>query len=143
MAALFPNPDHLLRPGQYAKVRVIDTKTGVLVVPDRAISELQGSRQVTVVGPDNKADARTIVVGTHVGALWTVEKGLNEGERVVVAGLQKVRPGIVVDPHPATAVAESGSSGGAGSSGAAGVGAAGASGSPGASGAPGASQGSR
>lgn len=99
VAATFPNPDHLLRPGQYGKVRVeMEIKPGALLVPDRALSEMQGIRQVTVVGPDNKAEVRPIETGEHVGALWTVEKGLAPGERIIVEGLQKVRPGMVVDP---------------------------------------------
>ena len=102
LAAVFPNPEHLLRPGQYAKIRVVEKKAGALVVPERAISELQGVRQVTVVGPDNKADTRAVTTGVRVGSLWTVEKGLEEGERVVVEGLQKVRSGIIVDPKPAS-----------------------------------------
>jgi membrane fusion protein (multidrug efflux system) len=151
MAALFPNPDHLLRPGQYAKVRVVETKPGALVVPERAISELQGAKQVTVVGPDNKAESRTIVTGDHVGSLWTVEKGLSEGERVVVAGIQKVRPGMIVEPRPASqdagsaggsaGAADPGAGGGASASGAAG--ATGGAASSGASGAGGASRGTR
>jgi membrane fusion protein (multidrug efflux system) len=99
-AALFPNPDHLLRPGQYGKVRVeMEVKKGALLVPERALSELQGIRQVTVVGADNKAEVRPIETGEHVGALWTVEKGLAPGDRIIVEGLQKVRPGMVVDPR--------------------------------------------
>ena len=149
MAALFPNPDHLLRPGQYAKVRVVETKPGALVVPERAISELQGAKQVTVVGPDNKAESRTIVTGDHAGSLWTVEKGLSEGERVVVAGIQKVRPGMVVDPRPASQDAGSAAGGAAGPGAGAGDSASGAAGatggaaSSGASGAGGASRGTR
>jgi membrane fusion protein (multidrug efflux system) len=142
LSALFPNPEHLLRPGQYAKVRLVETRTGALVVPERAIGELQGVPQVTVVGSDNKADSRPITIGDHVGALWTVEKGLSEGERVVVEGLQKVRPGIVVDPKPA-APAPGAPPGGATPSAGAGGGPAGATGASGSSGDSGPARGSR
>jgi membrane fusion protein (multidrug efflux system) len=112
VAAVFPNPDHLLRPGQYGKVRVVvEVKHGALLVPERALSEMQGIRQVTVVGPDNKVEVRPVETGEHFGTLWTVEKGLSAGDRVVVEGLQKVRPGIVVDPKPAGAGTAAGETG--------------------------------
>jgi len=99
---VFPNPKHLLRPGQYAKVRAAtDIKKGALLVPQRAVSELQGFFQVAVVGPDNKVDIRAVQTGERSGSLWIIEKGLSAGERVVVAGVQKVKPGMVVNPKPA------------------------------------------
>ena len=99
---VFPNPKHLLRPGQYAKVHAAtDIKKGALLVPQRAVSELQGFFQVSVVGPDNKVENRTVQTGERFGSLWIIEKGLNPGERVVVEGLQKVKPGMVVNPKPA------------------------------------------
>ena len=99
---VFPNPKHLLRPGQYAKVRAAtDIKKGALLVPQRAVSELQGFFQVAVVGPGDKIDIRPVQTGERFGSLWIIEKGLSAGERVVVAGIQKVKPGMVVNPKPA------------------------------------------
>ena len=98
---LFPNPKHLLRPGQYAKVRAsTDVRKGALLVPQRAVSELQGLYQVAVVGTGDKVEIRPVQTGDRVGSLWIIEKGLKPGERVVVEGIQKVKPGIVVDPKP-------------------------------------------
>jgi len=99
---VFPNPKHLLRPGQYAKVRAaMDIKKGALLVPQRAVSELQGLYQVAVVGPDNKVEIRPVQTGDRIGSLWIIEKGLSPGERVIVEGIQKVKPGMVVNPKPA------------------------------------------
>jgi membrane fusion protein (multidrug efflux system) len=99
---VFPNPKHLLRPGQYAKVHAAtDIRKGALLVPQRAVSELQGFFQVAVVGPDNKVDIRPVQTGERFGSLWIIEKGLSAGERVVVEGVQKVKPGMVVNPKPA------------------------------------------
>ena len=105
--ALFPNPDNLLRPGQYAKVRATtDTKKGALLVPQRAVQELQGSYQVAVVGSDNKVAMRNVKAGERVADnLWVIDSGIKAGERVVVDGLQKVRDGVVVNPKVAAAVA--------------------------------------
>jgi membrane fusion protein, multidrug efflux system len=106
VVALFPNPRNLLRPGQYAKVRATtETRHGALLVPQRAVQELQGNYQVAVVGPDNKVAMRTVKVGARVGNLWVVDEGLKPGERIVVEGLQKVRDGAIVNPKPAEAVA--------------------------------------
>ena len=99
---VFPNPKHLLRPGQYAKVRAsTDIRKGALLVPQRAVSELQGLYQVAVVGPDNKVEIRPVQTGDRVGSLWIIEKGVSPGDRVVFEGIQKVKPGMVVDPKPA------------------------------------------
>ena len=99
---VFPNPKHLLRPGQYAKVRAaMDIKKGALLVPQRAVSELQGLYQVAVVGPDNKIEIRPVQTGDRIDSLWIIEKGLSPGERIVVEGIQKVKPGMVVNPKPA------------------------------------------
>jgi membrane fusion protein (multidrug efflux system) len=99
IAALFPNPGNLLRPGQYGRVRaVMDTKTGAIMVPQRAVMELQGSYQVAVVGADNKVDIRPVKTGERVDKMWVITSGLNAGERVVVEGLQKVKQGMVVSP---------------------------------------------
>jgi RND family efflux transporter MFP subunit len=99
LAALFPNPDNVLRPGQFVRVRVtVRTLPGALLVPQRAINELQTSFELAVVGADNKAEIRTVKLGERVGSLWVVEDGLKPGERVVVEGLQKVRDNEPVKP---------------------------------------------
>ncbi len=99
LAGLFPNPDHLLRPGQYAKVRAaVGVEKGAVMVPLRAVWEVQGVSQVAVVGPDNQVEIRPVTLGAHVGALVAVEKGLRPQERVVVEGVQKVTTGLLVKP---------------------------------------------
>jgi membrane fusion protein, multidrug efflux system len=99
---IFPNPHHILRPGQYAKVRAaLEVKTGALLVPQKAVAELQGSFRVVVVGADGKADVRAVEPGERVGSLWIIEKGVRAGENVVVAGLQFLRPGVSVRARPA------------------------------------------
>jgi membrane fusion protein (multidrug efflux system) len=101
VATLFPNPGNLLRPGQFAKIRaLIETQEGALLVPQRAVSELQGRYQVAVAGPDNKVDLRWVKVGERAGPLWVIDEGLKPGERVIVEGLQKVRAGMPVIPKP-------------------------------------------
>src|SRR5262249_46884965 len=97
----FPNPGNLLRPGQYGKVRAaIETRKGALVVPQRAISELQGSYQVGVVGPDAKVEVRTVRTGEQVGNQLVVEEGVRAGEEVIGEGFARVRPGTVVHATP-------------------------------------------
>jgi membrane fusion protein (multidrug efflux system) len=106
VAALFPNPGNLLRPGQFARVRAQrSVKAGALLVPQRAVMELQGSYQVAVVGADQKVDIRPVKAGERVGALWVIDQGVQPGERVIVEGLQKVRPGMVVTAQPYAAPA--------------------------------------
>src|SRR5215471_387553 len=101
LAGLFPNPGSILRPGQYGRVRAVTNRQeGALLVPQRAVSELQGRYQVAVVDSENKINIRTVKVGERVGTLWVIDEGLHPGERVVVEGLQKVRPGMVVHPTP-------------------------------------------
>lgn len=101
VAALFPNPNNLLRPGQFAKVRAVTkTKENAILVPQRAVTEMQGSYQVAVVTPENKIDIRPVKVGQRSGNLWIVDHGLTQGERVVVEGLQKVKAGMTVNPKP-------------------------------------------
>jgi membrane fusion protein (multidrug efflux system) len=93
----FPNPENGLRPGQFGKVRfVADMKKGALVIPQEAVSELQGSYQVFVVGEDNKASIRPVNMGERLGPMWEVLQGLKPGDKVVVQGLQKVRSGSSV-----------------------------------------------
>jgi RND family efflux transporter MFP subunit len=106
IAGAFPNPNALLRPGGYGRVRAsVKTQNGALLVPQRAVIELQGSQQVAVVGSDNKVSIRPVTVGERVGNLWIVTAGLKPGERVVVEGLQKVRDGAPVNVVSATAKA--------------------------------------
>jgi RND family efflux transporter MFP subunit len=101
LAGLFPNPGNVLRPGGYAKVRaVISTQHDALLVPQRAVSELQGGYQVAVVNSDNKVGIRTVTVADRVGTRWIIADGLNRGERVVAEGVQKVRTGALVNPKP-------------------------------------------
>jgi RND family efflux transporter MFP subunit len=101
LAGVFPNPGNSLRPGQYGRVRAAtSTKEGALLVPQRAVTELQGSFQVAVVGGGNKIEIRTVKVGDRVDTMWIVEDGLKPGETVVAEGTQKVRPGAVVNPKP-------------------------------------------
>jgi RND family efflux transporter MFP subunit len=103
IAGLFPNPGNDLRPGGYAKVRaVISIQHGVLLVPQRAVSELQGGYQVAVVDGNNKVNVRTVTVGDRIGSQWIIISGLNHGERVVAEGVQKVRTGAQVNPKPFT-----------------------------------------
>ena len=103
LAGAFPNPGNLLRPGQYAKVRVaMDLKKGAILVPQRAVSELQGSYQVAVVGADNKVTIKVVKTGPLEGSLWVIEEGLKPGDRVVVEGLQRVKSGMTVAPKEAS-----------------------------------------
>lgn len=104
IAALFPNPGNILRPGGYAKVRaVIQTQHDALLVPQRAVSELQGGYQIAVVGNDNKVTIRPVTVGPSMGNRWVITNGVSAGERVVAEGVQKVRTGITVNPKPLAA----------------------------------------
>jgi len=101
IAGLFPNPENILRPGGYGKVRaVIRTQQNALLVPQRAVTELQGGYQVAVVDGENKVSIHTVALGESTGSNWIVNAGLNPGDRVVAEGVQKVRPGIRVNPKP-------------------------------------------
>ena len=101
VAGLFPNPDNTLRPGQYGKVRFSTrVREGALLVPQRAVMELQGSYQVAVVDGDDKVNIRPVKVAETLGTQWIVTDGLKPGERVVAEGVQKVRQGIQVNPRP-------------------------------------------
>jgi RND family efflux transporter MFP subunit len=101
IAGLFPNPGNILRPGGYGKVRAATkTESGALVIPQRAVTELQGSYQVAVVDSENKVSIRTVMPGDRTGSDWIIVKGLKAGERVVAEGAQKVRPGSQVNPKP-------------------------------------------
>ena len=111
---LFPNPGNLLRPGQYAKVRAeTSIDRGAILVPQRAVNELQGGYQVAVVGPDNKADVRNVQVGQRIGSLWVIDRGLRPGEHVVVEGFSRAKSGTLVKPVEAPAQAAATASGNA------------------------------
>jgi membrane fusion protein (multidrug efflux system) len=103
----FPNPGNILRPGQFARVRAVTrTRRGALLVPQRAVTELQGSYQVAVVGSDNKVEIRPVVVAERVDTEWIIDKGLKSGERVIAEGIQRVRQGMTVNPKPLKAMPE-------------------------------------
>ena len=107
IAGIFPNPNNILRPGGYGKVRaVIRKQPGALLVPQRAVSELQGGYQIAVVGSDNKVDVRTVMVGDRVDNRWIVTSGLNAGESIVAEGVQRMRTGVRVNPKPFAAEAK-------------------------------------
>jgi RND family efflux transporter MFP subunit len=104
LAGVFPNPDNVLRPGQYGRVRFVSyVRPNALLVPQKAVTELQGIEQVAVVGDDNKVSIRSVRTGERVGPMWIVEDGLKPGERVVVEGVQKVREGVTVKILPSAA----------------------------------------
>ena len=97
----FPNAGNLMRPGQFARVRaVVKIKKGAILVPQRAVNELQGSYQVAVVGADGKVDIRSVKAAETVGSLWLIDEGLKPGDTVVVDGFQKVRQGAPVTALP-------------------------------------------
>jgi RND family efflux transporter MFP subunit len=109
IVSAFPNPNHILRPGQYGRVRASTyTRTAALLVPQRAVTELQGSFQIAVVGADNKVSIRLVKVGERVGTQWIVDEGLKAGEMVIVEGVQKVREGSTVNPKPLAVTAAAG-----------------------------------
>ncbi|MBN8453116.1 efflux RND transporter periplasmic adaptor subunit [Accumulibacter sp.] len=100
-AALFANPNSLLRPGQYGKVRAtMSVAKGALLVPQRSVTEIQGKYLLAVVGADNKVDIRPVTVGDRIGGDWIISQGLQPGEMVIAEGTQKVRPGMAVTPKP-------------------------------------------
>jgi membrane fusion protein (multidrug efflux system) len=95
----FPNPEQIIRPGQFARVRVpIDVVENALLVPQRAVTELQATWSVAVVRDDNKVEMRPVKTGIRFGNLWQIESGLTPGDKVVVEGVQKVRNGSAVVP---------------------------------------------
>jgi membrane fusion protein (multidrug efflux system) len=108
LQATFPNPGGLLRPGQFGRVRLpITTRKNAIVIPQRSVQELQGTYNVFVVGPDSVAQTREIKVANRSGSDWIVASGLEPADRIVVEGIQKVRPGTKVRPTTATAMAPS------------------------------------
>lgn len=96
---IFPNPDKLLRPGLYAKVKIrMSIEKNALLVPQRCVTELQGQYSVYVVNKDNTVEAKQITAGEKVNDYWIIEKGLNPGDKVVIDALQKVRSKMIVEP---------------------------------------------
>jgi membrane fusion protein, multidrug efflux system len=106
----FPNPENLLRPGQYGKARLLlENKVAAMLVPQRAVQELQGLYSVAVVDSSGKVVFRSVKVGPRVESLWVIEDGVKPGEQVIVEGLQRVQDGMTVTAKPAPAAAPSGS----------------------------------
>jgi membrane fusion protein (multidrug efflux system) len=100
----FPNPQFVLRPGQYGRARLLlDVKTRALLVPQRAVQELQNLYSVAVVDDNNHVSFRNVTVGPRQGEFWVVEKGLQPGDRVVAEGIQAVSDGALVKARPMTA----------------------------------------
>ena len=103
----FPNPDHILRAGQFARIRsVSDILHGALVVPQKAIEDLQGIKRVYVVGAGDSVQVHTVTIGPASGDLQVIQSGVQAGDRVIVEGIQRVRPGVVVVPKPAPAAGD-------------------------------------
>jgi membrane fusion protein (multidrug efflux system) len=99
LEALFPNPQSVLRPGQFARVKVkLTIRHGALLVPQRAVVELQGAYQVAVLNADKTIHIQPVSVGERVGTSWIIEDGIHAGQRVVVEGVQKVKEGALVNP---------------------------------------------
>ena len=97
----FPNPERVVRPGQYGRARFVsEVKRGALLVPQRAVAELQNLYSLAIVGEGNKVTFRNVKVGPRMDGMWVIEEGLNPGETVVVEGLQRLRDGAVVNPKP-------------------------------------------
>lgn len=100
--AVFANPGNVLRPGEYSRIRAATSiQKGALLVPQRAVQELQGEFELALVGPDNKVNFRTVKVGDRVGSYWVIDEGLQPTDRVVIEGLQDIKTGQTVDPKPA------------------------------------------
>jgi len=94
---LFPNPGNVLRPGQFAKVRAVtNIRRAAILVPQRAVNEMQGMQQVGVVGPDDKVSIRAVKTGERVGSNWVIDSGLQPGDRVIVEGFARVKSGVKV-----------------------------------------------
>src|SRR5690606_38321591 len=119
ISATFPNPDQILRPGMYGRVRAETAIVeGALLVPQRAVAEMQGTAQVRVVGADNQVSLRNVQLGARAGNRWGVEKGVEAGEQVIVDG-PPLRDGARVTPTLLAASARNAPERGAGEPGAA------------------------
>jgi membrane fusion protein (multidrug efflux system) len=102
--ASFPNPDGLLRPGLFARVRAAtEQRSGAVLVPQRAVTELQGRYQVFVLGKDDTVEIRAVETGPRIGGDWLIEKGVQPGDRLILSGLQRLRAGMKVEPEPVVA----------------------------------------
>ncbi len=101
ITGIFPNPNHILRPGQYAMVeaRVADLKKAI-VVPQAAVTQIQGTYQLALLNPDNTITTRTVEVGSTYGLWWVITRGLQPGETIVVSGPQQIQPNVKVVPSP-------------------------------------------
>lgn len=103
LEAAFPNPDFMVRPGPYGRVRATaSVKPGAILVPQRAVSEMQGVYRVATVKADDTVEMRIVTPAERIGSLWVIDSGLQPGDRVVVEGVQKARPGIKVAPETVT-----------------------------------------
>jgi membrane fusion protein (multidrug efflux system) len=99
LVAEFPNPEGILRPGQFGRVRLaVSTAEDAILVPQQAVTELQSAKVVYVVGPENKVQLRSVTLGNRSGGDYIVTDGLKAGERIIVEGVLKARPGITVQP---------------------------------------------
>jgi len=97
----FPNPERILRPSQYGRARfVVDLKQDAVLIPQRAVQEIQGLYSVMLVKPDSTVEQRMVKAGERVGNLWVIESGIKPGEKVIVEGIQRVRPGVQVNAKP-------------------------------------------
>jgi membrane fusion protein (multidrug efflux system) len=102
IAAAFPNPGNVLRPGQFGRVRAdTEMRHNALLIPQVAVIEFQGLHQVYVAGPDGKAHVATVNLGSQIGTSWLVESGIAAGDKVIIDNLQKLREGAPVNPHTA------------------------------------------
>ncbi len=107
LVAAFPNPGNILRPGQFGRVHAVTAvNRSAILVPQRVVTELQGTYQVAVVNRSNKVNVRTVKVGERVGSLWIIESGVNAGEQVISEGNAKVQDGMTVSPTIAKTQAE-------------------------------------
>src|ERR1700733_347823 len=107
IAGSFPNPQNLLRPGQFGRIKAeTEVRHDALLIPQRAVNELQGSYQVAVVGPDNTVHLQNVTLGPQIGPDWLITSGINPNERVVTEGLLMLRDGMRVSPQPTTAAAK-------------------------------------
>jgi RND family efflux transporter MFP subunit len=106
IAGSFPNPQDLLRPGQFGRIKAgTEVRRNALLIPQRAVNELQGSYQVDEVGPDNTVHIKTVTLGPQIGPDWLITSGINPNERVVTEGMSKLKDGMPVSPQPATTTA--------------------------------------
>jgi membrane fusion protein (multidrug efflux system) len=101
LQARFPNPQHTILPGQFGRVRVqVEDRKAAIVIPQKAVQQLQGIQVVYTVGPDNRVVQETVTTGARVGEGWVIEQGLKPGDRIIVEGQLKVRPGALVKALP-------------------------------------------